>query len=198
MKLYAIDPDLGHKLQTDLPGLKVDRAFIAHYQLAAADAVAASTTAIKAATTLADGLTTTLTTADITQPTTPRVPSITGNAATAVGNVVFTGTDWAGETITETIVSTGAATVLGTKAFAHFETIVLPARGAVADTIALGISDKFGLPYKLPHDTVLKVVNDGTATTVAASSFSATELCKNHLDLAAALNGKVVDIYLMV
>lgn len=192
------NPFYGQRLQNDANG-STPQKFVAHYQIAADDAIAASNNYISAATVLADGLTTTLTTADIAQPPTPRVLSITGNAATATGNVVITGTDASGAPLVETIVSTGNATVLGTKAFASIATIVLPARGAAADSIAIGIADRFGLPYKLAQDTVLKILNNNTATTVAAgSSFSATVLADNYIDPTTALNAQQIDVYFIV
>lgn len=198
MPLAPYNPFIGQIIKTNAEGLNIDRAFVAHYTIAAANATAPSATAIKTATTLADGLTTTLTAANINQPAVPRVPSITGNAATAVGNVVFTGFDAAGNPLTETIVSTGAATVNGTRAFASFTSIVLPARGAGGDTISIGLSGAFGLPYTLPHNTVIAILNNTTVTTVASGSYSATVLAQNYITPTAALNGQQIDVYLLV
>ncbi len=195
----AYNPFLGQRLRTDARNVTVDRSFIAHYVISAALAVAAAVNNVKTAVTLADGTTTTLTTADITQPATSRVLSITGNAVTAVGDVVITGTDISGAELVETIVSTGAATVIGTKAFASISTIVLPARGAAADTISIGLADKFGIPYKLAQNTVLLLLRDGTSTTVSAgSNFSGTVLADNYIDPTAAMNGTQIDLYFIV
>lgn len=178
---------------------RTDMGFVAHYTIEAADADAAGAANVAAATVLADGLTTTLTTAEITQPPTPRVLSITGNAATAIGDVVITGTDASGAALVETIVSTGAATVVGTRAFATIETIVLPQRGAPADSISVGLSGRFGIPFALAQDTVVKILNNNVVTTVAAgSSFSATVLAANYITPTAALAGNRVDVYLIV
>lgn len=196
----AYNPKFGQIIKTDAGGA-VDWDFIAHYTIPAASAIAAGAATIKTAVTLADGVITTVLAAALTaQPPTPRVLSITGNAATAVGNVVITGLDFAGAVLTETIVSTGAATVLGTKAFASITSIVFPARGAGGDTISVGTSDKFGIPYMLPYaGAVLSIVNNATATTVAAgSSFSATVLADNFIDPTAALAGAQVDVYMIV
>ena len=84
-------------------------------------------------------------TAAITSPTVYRVLSITGNAVTAVGDVIITGKDWAGRKTTETIVSTGAATVNGTVPFMSVDSIQVPVRGAVGDTISVGTADILGL-----------------------------------------------------
>ena len=190
-------PTMGQLIQG--AGGSVDRGFIAHYTIAAADAVAPGAANVAAATVLADALTTTLTVADITQPPTPRVLTITGNAATAIGDVVITGTDFAGNPLVETIVSTGAATVTGTRAFASITTAVLPARGAPADSISIGLSGRFGIPFALPQDTVVKILNNNVVTTVAAgSAFSATTLAANYILPTAALNAAQVDVYFVV
>lgn len=194
------NPFKGQTIKTNAGGT-TDHAFIALYTISAANAVAAGAATVKTAVTLADGTTTTVLAAALTaQPPTPRVLSITGNAATAVGDVVITGKDSAGATLTETIVSTGAATVLGTKAFASITSIVFPARGAGGDTISVGTSDKFGIPYLLPYaGAVIQIVNNGTATTVAAtSSFSTTVLADNFIDPTAALAAAQVDVYMLV
>ena len=199
MNLAAYNPYIGQHIKNNA-GSSADHGFIAHYLLPAAAAIVAAADNVKAAVVLADGVTTTLTIVDITlQPPTPRVLSITGNAVTVVGNVVITGTDAAGNVLVDTIVANGAATVIGVKAFASITRVVLPARGAAADSISLGLSDRFGLPFLLPHDTVLKILNGGTATTVAAgSSFSATVLADNFIDPTAAINAVDIDVYLVV
>jgi len=197
-QLAPYNPFIGQHLLTHVEGLTVDRAYIAHYVIPAASATAAGAANVLAATALttaAQDITT-----GITQPKTPRVLSITGSAATAVGNVVITGTDAAGAALSETIVSTGAATVVGTKAFATVTKITLPLLASPdGETISVGLAGAFGIPYKLPYDTILKIYNGGTATTVAAgSSFSATVLASNYIVPTAGLNGTQVDVYLIV
>ena len=89
--------------------------------------------------------------------------------------------------------------MLGTKAFATVTSIVLPVAVDPADEISVGLSDKFGIPYLLPYSTVLLILNNAAATTVAATSgFSATVLADNFIDPAAALNAAQVDVYLIV
>ena len=191
-------PAMGQVIKTDAGGA-VDRGFIAHYQIAAADAVAAAVDYIEVSTVLAAQVTTIAAAGIDAQPPTPRVLSVTGNAATVAGNVVITGTDANGDVITDTIVANGAATVIGAKAFATVTQIVLPVAVDVADEISVGISDLFGIPFKLSYDTVIKILNGGTETTVAAASnFSATVLADNFIDPTAALNAAQVDVYLIV
>ena len=198
MALQAYNPRFGQLIKGD-DGEKYDRGFLAHYQIEAADAVAADADYIEAPVTLGDGVTTTVLAAALDhQPPTPRVLTITGNAATATGNVVVTGKDASGATLVETIISTGAATVEGTRAFASIDSIVFPARGAPGDTISVGLSDAFGIPFRIPYNTVILVLNNGTATTVAAGTYSATVLAANILNLTAALAAAQVDVYLIV
>ena len=196
--MQAYKPKMGQLIKTDAGGA-VDRGFIAHYQILAADAIAAAVDYIEASTVLGVAVTT-IALADIdAQPPTPRVLSITGNAATVAGNVVITGTDANGDALTDTIAANGAATVLGAKAFASVTQIELPVAVAPADEISVGMSDKFGIPYLLPYSTVLLILSNATATTVAAtSSFSATVLADNFIDPTAALNAAQVDVYLIV
>lgn len=197
--MYPYNFKLGQEVQSDAKGVECGRKQIAHYHLEDTQTEVAAANSVKTAQALADGVTTTKLAAALDgQPLCARVLSITGNAATAVGNVVITGKDLAGETITETIISTGAATVIGTKAFAFVDSIVFPARGAAADTIAVGMADKFGLPYLLENNTVLQIFNNHTATTVASFSVSETVLCQNYLDPTAALGGSEIDVYLIV
>ena len=199
MGIAPYNPNFGQIIKTDA-GVNIDHTFLAHYIIPAADADAAGAALILAATELGDGVTTTILAAALAQPPTPRVLSITGNAATAVGDVVVTGTDFADQPLVETIVSTGAATVLGVKAFKSIASIVLPARGAAADSISVGLSDKFGIPYMLPNASrILLIANGGVATTVAAGSgFSATVLADNFIDPTAALAGAQIDVYILV
>jgi len=107
---------------------------------------AASATAVHAAVTLGNGVTTTVTTS-ITDPDFPRVISITGamTGASLTGNVVITGTDIRGNAITDTIALNNNSTIDGVKAFKTITSILLPARTTAGDTVSIGISDKLGL-----------------------------------------------------
>jgi len=200
MSLAPYDPFIGQHLKTHAGETTVDRAYIAHYIIPAAKATAAGAANVLAATALTTAAQDIIT--GITQPPTPRVLSITGSASTAVGNVVITGTDAAGAALSETIVSTGAATVVGTKAFATVTKITLPLLASPnGETISVGLAGAFGLPYKLPYDTIIKMFNGGQVATVvsATSSFDAVNLSENYIDPSVALDPtKQVDVYLIV
>lgn len=188
----------GQTITTDAENVSCDHSFLAHYQVAAADAVVASDTAVHAAITLPTSGTTTVTTV-INNPAVPRALRIKGNAAGITGNVVITGTNYNGDVITETIVANGSNAVEGNKAFKTVTQIVVPTRTQASDTISIGFNEKLGLPYLLAHNTVLFAFLDnakeGTAPTVTVST---TALESNTIDLNTALSGKVVDIYLLV
>lgn len=198
MSRVALNPSVLHRLRTDANGVTVDRAYVAHYQVAAAAAVVASNTAVHAAITLPATGTLDVTTG-ITNPATPRAIRIKGNAASVTGNVVITGTNYNDEAITETIAANGTAAVDGAKAFKTVTKITVPALASAGDTISIGFNEKLGLPYKLTHDTVLSAHLDNTKESGAPTvTVSPTALESNTVDLATALSGKVVDIYLMV
>ena len=198
MSWYPENPSLAQLLQSGVPDLSVDKGFIAHYQVAAADATAASATACHAAVALAAAAQDVTT--NISNPRTPRGVTVKGNAAGIAGDVVITGTNYLDEVITETIALNGATEALGAKAFKTVTKIALPAEThAGTDTVSAGFSDKLGLPFKCPCNTVLFAAlnntREGTAPTVTAS---ATAIDGNTVDLNSALAGTVVDIYLVV
>ncbi len=195
--IIGFDRKTRPNIKTDVDSLEVDAGFIARVQVVASKAIAASNIAILAATTL-------ITTAKviiegITNPTTPRNIKIVGNAAGIAGNVVIKGTNYNGNTITETIALNGVTAVEGAKAFKTVTEIDLPIKtNASGDTVSVGFGEKLGLPYKLPHNTVLFAhldnVKEATAPTVTTNS---TALEGNTIKLNSSLSGKIVDVYLI-
>lgn len=195
--MYPYNHKLGQKLQADA-GVSLDRSFIAHFQILAADAVAQDLVSVMAATALTDS--TQEITAGLSSPAVPRSLRVKGNQAGVAGNVVVTGTNFADEEITETFALNGATAVEGTKAFKAITKVDLPVEvNAGTDTVSIGAGNKLGLPYMLSHNTVLFAFRDntkeGNAPTVAASS-SALE--SNTILLNSALNGTAIDVYLLV
>ena len=199
---YPFNPKLGQVMQTAVEGVNVDHAFMAHFQVSAANAVAAAAAGV-----LAAAATSTAATVIETGFTNPAVPrNITATAGGTAGSikavqVKITGTNYADEVITEDLpaftVDT-AGIVVGSKAFKTVTKVEIPAMDGAGATVAIGFGDKLGLPFKLAHNTVLDAFLDntkeGTAPTVAVS---ATAIESNTIDLDSALNGKVVDAYLM-
>lgn len=196
--MYPYNFKRGQTIQTDVPGVSADHAFLSHLSWTAAQAVAASNTGVHAAVTL--GAAAQNVTTAIANPAVPRALRIKGNAAGIAGNVVITGTNYLGEAITETIALNGATAADGAKAFKTVTKIALPAKtNESGDTVSVGWSDVLGLPYYLTHNTVqmafLANVKEGTAPTVTVDS---DEIEKNTIDLNSALNGSAIDVYLFV
>lgn len=196
--MFSYKRGLGQLIDTDVDKVSCDRSFLAHFQVAAAKATAASNISVHAAIALAADAKD-VTTA-ITNPSVPRNIIVKGNAEGNAGDVVITGTNYVDEAITETIALNGLTAAAGAKAFKTVTKISLPAETHVGtDTVSIGTGEILGLPYLLTHNTVLAAYLDnakqGTAPTVAVSA-SAIE--SNTIDLDSALNSKIVDIYLIV
>lgn len=113
-------------------------------------------------------------TTSITNPDYPRIVTIKGNASGITGNVVITGTNFAGATITDTIALNGSTEVLGVKAFKTVTSIALPAEThAGTDTVSVGVGNKLGFPIALTNANLCLAKNfDGAvdAGTVTAAS----------------------------
>ena len=192
----------GQRLSTDAK-IAVDRGFTAHYNIPAADAVAADTDGIHAA--LNSTGTQLVVATAITNPAVPR--NVTATAGGTAGDikaiqVVVAGTSFADEDITETLPAFTVdtpGTVQGNKAFKSITSITIPAHDGNGATTAIGWGDKLGLPYRLLHNTVQNVYLDnakeGTTPTVTTSP---TAIESNTLDPNSALAGTAVDIYLIV
>lgn len=201
---YPYNPGLGQVIQSDAESKNVDAAFGAHLTFSATEAVAAVTNGVKAAFATASGAATVVNTG-FTQPTCPKNITLTtaGTAADIKAvQAVVAGTDFNDQPITETMpvfTLDTATTVVGSKAFKTVTSVTVPAMDGNGATVAVGFGEKLGVPYKLAHNTVLMAflnnVKEGTAPTVATS---ATVLSDNTMDLNSALNGTVVDAYLLV
>jgi hypothetical protein len=126
MNMYPYNHKKGQKIQTDATGVSVDRAFLAHYHIAAEDAAAESDNAVLALTAL--GATASSVTTGFTNPAVPRNVKVDGSAVNITGNVKVYGTNFAGEVINETIALNGTTAVAGNLAFRTITTVDLPAR----------------------------------------------------------------------
>jgi len=201
---YPGNPLVDSELQTDVPGVTApDEGRIAHLSWTAAEAAAASATAVHAA--ITDNGSEQVITTGITNP--PCARNITATAGGTAGDikavqVLITGTNMLDEVITESLpaftVDT-AGIVVGNKAFKTVTSITLPAMDGTGATVSIGYGDKLGLPYLLTDNNLLKThlnhVLEGTAATIA---MSATLIESNTIDLNSSLNGTVVDAYLIV
>jgi hypothetical protein len=203
MPLYPYNFKIGQIIQTDVPDVNADHAFLAHFQVDPTLATAASTTGIHAAVT-DTGVDQVITTG-ITQPSVPRnITATAGGTATSIKaiQVTITGTNYLDQVITEIIpaftVDT-AGTVTGNKAFKTITSITIPAHDAVTATTAVGFGEKLGIPYLLTFNSVLAAsignVREATAPTVTVSP---TAIESNTVDLATALSSQVIDLLIAV
>lgn len=83
----------------------------------------------------------------------------------ATSTVTITGRDYLGSRMTETLTLNGAVAVLGQKAFRWVDSIAWAATAAT--TINVGISNGFGLPYKIK--AMVSEVKNGTITANAGA-----------------------------
>lgn len=196
--MYPYNFKRGQSVQTDMDGVSCDRWFGAVFQVKAADAVALSNAGILAATALTAEAQ--VITEGITNPVVARGVLVKGNASGMTGDVVVDGTR-AGKAVLETIALNGATAVQGSKAFDTITKVTLPTQTHEGtDTVSIGWSNKLGLPYLLSTTAqVVAAALDGVReTTFPTVTASKTDLELNTLLLNSALNGKAVDIYLMV
>jgi hypothetical protein len=203
MNLYPYNPNIGNRIQTGVNGLAVDRAFNARLSIAASAAVlGAAATALAAVT---DNGAQRVITTGITSPAYPRnVTATAGGTATDIKaiQVIIEGTNFAGETITETLpaftVDT-AGTVTGNKAFKAITKVTIPAHDGTGATTSIGFGAKLGIPYKLPHNTVYLAYRNNTKEgTLPTVTTDVAAIENNTLTLSSALNGTPVDVYLIV
>lgn len=203
MSFFPYNPNVGQRMQTDSDGVYVDRAFIAHLALSAAQAAAASATAVHAAV-QDNGAPQVVTTAITSPPHARNITATAGGTATDIKNIQVTieGTDLDGNVITETLPAftlDTPGTVIGSKAFKTVTKITIPAHDGLGATTAIGFGDKIGLPDRLAHNTVLNAylnnVKEGTAPTVVVD---AVNVSGNTVDLNSVLNGTAVDLYYFV
>lgn len=122
--------------------------------------------------------------AGITNPDVPRNVTALGNAAGIVGNVVVTGTNWAGETITDTIALNGANEVPGVKAFVTVTKVHLPPEThAGTDTVSIGRGNCLGLQRP--------IAAAGSVIEVARKAVAAAEYTIEATGTVSVTNGTV-------
>lgn len=158
------------------------------------NAVAADPDRLLTATATSDSVATTVT-SFLAQPDFPRNITITPGGTTddvAGDDVVVTGTNIRGETITENITMTenGSTLVAGSKAFATVTSIVFPVQDGAAATFIVGVGDKLGLDRMMDADHVISTTVAGTQeTTRPTVAYSNTAIESNTLDPNTALDG---------
>jgi len=204
--MYPYNHKKGQQIQTNAEGVAVDRWFGAHINIpkalvADADGIVAAAGATSGAE--AEDL---LITEFAAQPDWPRNIVVTVSATTAAdvaaGNIVVKGLNIAGEAIEEKFAITAdtPAAKTGTLAFKEVTSVTVPVQDGDSVTIDVGWGDKFGLPYSLTHNTILKTYFGGTEEATAPTVVvDAAEIEKNTIDLDSTPDGaKDIDIYLIV
>ena len=150
---------MGQTLKTDVDGIAIDRAFLAHFHVDAADAPAASSDGVHAAMNLGAAVQSIIT--GITNPAVPRNIRIVGNVAGIDGVVKIHGTNFADEVITEEITANGTDAKDGNLAFKTVTKIDLPIQdhtpAAQTETIEVthGCSTAGDLPVVVTAGTLL-------------------------------------------
>lgn len=180
---------------------KCSRGHIAVHTWTAAEAVAADTDGVHASIT-ALATPQTITT-EITNPPCARNITITctkGGETDMSGNVVITGTNIFGQVITETIAEGADGTIQGNKAFKTVTSILVPVRTNEGDAITVGFGDKLGLSFYLNYkDQLIQCsLNDIIEPTRGTVTVDADEIEKNTLDLNSALDGHIVNAYIII
>lgn len=204
MSFYPFNPNLVGAQQRSDAGSLIDRSHLAHYQIASplagvADHFVASVNMAVGAYTLANA-----SPGDGSARSVVAIRTVVGGADTP-GTLVITGTDLAGDVITETInVGATGVAVPTTRAFATVTSIV--GAGWVIDgpgdedTLVVGFGDLVGLPDLLSHNTVLLAALNNAREAVAPTvTVSATVLSLNTVTLNSALvDTQPVDVYYLV
>ena len=197
----------GQTITTDAEDVSVDRSFLAHINIPAADAVAADTDGIIDGAKGPSGAEAEelVVTTFLAQPAWPRNITVTAAATTAgdvaAASVVVAGKNFAGEAITEEFAFTAdtPATKTGNKAFAEVTSVTVPVQDGDSVTFDVGWGEKFGIPYKLYADelVILKLFNKAADSATIANSATAIE--SNTADMAGTPDGlKDIDLYVIV
>lgn len=181
------------ELSTDVYGINVDQAKLAHIHLTAAQSVAAAAEGLLKDTVLTTAAQTITTFLNVMPY--PRNVQIVASAAQS-GKATVYGTNMADEAISEELTINANTPVLGAKAFKTVTSVVLPVK-AGSENIDLGWGDKIGLPFMMSIRPLLWATVDGVIeTTVPTLVVDADEVEKNTADLNTGLNGQEIDIYL--
>ena len=132
---------------------------------------------------------TTVVTTGITNPDFPRVLAITGGALLMAGNVVITGTDVSGASITDTIALSGNTQVAGALAFATVTSITVPTHVNIGDTVTIDTLNKFGMPSIIYVDLYVRLHLFNGSNDAGTVTVNATKLAGNFYNIAGTPDG---------
>jgi hypothetical protein len=121
--MYPYNHKKGQRIQTNVDGVAVDRAFVAHIHIPEPAAAAADSIA-----TIILGAEAQALTEGFENPDYPRALVVKANVSSVTGTVKITGLNFAGETIDESFTLNGQTAQNGSKAFKEITKIELPVR----------------------------------------------------------------------
>lgn len=183
------------QLSSDADGITIGEMKVAHFNIPAAQVVAADADGILDGT--AFGAAASVVTTFLAQPPTPMTLTAVASAA-QTGKVTVSGFDIGGNKISEEFTMDGTTPVVGTKAFAQITSVALPIK-AGTETLDLGWGTGFGLPYALAADELVIVKLFNNAADSGTVTVDATDVSKNVLALNGTADGeKAIDIYMLV
>ena len=188
--MYPYNHKMGQRIRSDIPGVALDRSFLAHFHIDAADAVAADAAGILPLTKL--GVEAKSIEDGFTQPAVPRNVTVVASAANVAGIVKIHGTNFAGESIDETIALNATATTVeaGDKAFKTITKVDLPAQTnppvkqkaktevttAVTGTAGTVVVQVTGAALDEPVSVDVPVTTDDITTAAVAAKIAAALL----------------------
>ncbi len=146
---------------------------------------AASNTALLAATAVSNTAASTLT--PTAQPDVPRNLTVTVAATVAVdiaaGNIVVTGKNVEGKTITENFAVTAdtPGTITGNSAFKSITSVAVPQQDGASVTVALGTGAKLGIGFRNLSTSAIKILKN-TAGVEAIENASASALSSSAVE----------------
>ena len=198
--MAAYKHDYGQTITTDIEGVELDRAFLAHLHIVGADVPVKDTVSVMALTKLvaADGEDdgTRKITEGLTNPAYPRNVRVVSDTADITSKIKVHGTNIADEVISEEIQLNGTTAKSGLLVFKTITAIDLPAATGT-EKVSVGLDDLLGFPYF--ECRLLQTYFDNQAeSTAPAITINKDVIAKNTIKLNSALNTKDVDVYLIV
>lgn len=201
-QLYPYNSQFGQRIKTNA-SLATDRCFIAHDTITA-DTASATYCAVGIAATTAP--VTYTATSITTQPDVARAITVDPTGTTndvAAGSVTITGTDIAGNSISDavTFIANATAAQTTTKAFASIATISFATQDGTGAKFDIGVANKFGLKQKFKDDAFILIgLFDGVdELSSATKAVSSTELSSNTYQTAGTCDGtKSIDVFYLI
>lgn len=197
--------NFGQTITTDVEGVAVDSAFIAHVRIPAPMAANSNGMIDGERCTTGGEANPLVITAFKKQPDWPRNIVVTLAASTtgdiAAGEIVVKGKNFSGEEITEThkVTADTPGIFTGSIAFKEVTSVTVPVQDGGSVTVNVGWGNVFGMPYKLEagEQVILKLFNksadSGTVTP------DAKDIEKNVISLNGNPDGqKDIDLYIIV